>query len=617
MYLTGDARDGMEAAVGLPPLPVPGPRHRVQRLIACRSSSTTTAGRSARSSRSWRSGASPWRRRGRAAVPRATGLGRRRVRRRRLRGRAAGDRATRRWRSSAARSPSRRRAVSWPPDRLGPPAPDVRRRGGAPRGCGRWPIASRCSAARCDRNQVYLTDGVARHFRHRHREPAELAARRTPSRCRRRRRRARPPRPADLPPPLRPPRSPAAERAGARHRAAHRDGRVAHPWLRDHCVTARPWRDLRTVGAGTTRTSPTTTTAARLDVQAGHGTFISGIIRQQCPDARIHHRGVLSSYGDGDDVVGHRRHRAGHARPSERPVDIVVMSFGTYADDRPPPMATRHRAAARRQRSVVAAAGNNATSPAVLPGGAPRCRRRRRASTAAGGHGSPTSARGSTPARRRSTSSARSSTTSTIATDDGDAARAVPRAGRAWSGTSFAAPKVAGVIAQELYLHGGTAHEAWDRMRATGRLPLCPTSASLVNVLIGPERADCTRCNDGARDRRRGVVRRGSPDPRDRLDREAGGRARQRPGSAGSGCGCRADAELDTVRDAFDLPELAIADARHKHDRPKVERHDDCLLTVVPTAWYVDEREEVEFGELFLYAGATTCSACATARPRR
>ena len=63
------------------------------------------------------------------------------------------------------------------------------------------------------------------------------------------------------------------------------------------------------------------------------------------------------------------------------------------------------------------------------------------------------------------------------------------------------------------------------------------------------------------------------------------------------------DAELDLARDAFELPELAIADARNKHDRPKVERHDSCLLTVVPTARYVDEREEVEFGELFLYAG--------------
>jgi magnesium transporter len=63
------------------------------------------------------------------------------------------------------------------------------------------------------------------------------------------------------------------------------------------------------------------------------------------------------------------------------------------------------------------------------------------------------------------------------------------------------------------------------------------------------------------------------------------------------------DDELDQVRDAFGLPELAINDAREKHDRPKVERHDDCLLIVVPTARYVDEREEVEFGELFFYAG--------------
>lgn len=63
------------------------------------------------------------------------------------------------------------------------------------------------------------------------------------------------------------------------------------------------------------------------------------------------------------------------------------------------------------------------------------------------------------------------------------------------------------------------------------------------------------------------------------------------------------DAELDEVRDSFGLPELAVADARNKHDRPKVERHEDCLLTVVPTARYVDDREEVEFGELFFYAG--------------
>ncbi len=63
------------------------------------------------------------------------------------------------------------------------------------------------------------------------------------------------------------------------------------------------------------------------------------------------------------------------------------------------------------------------------------------------------------------------------------------------------------------------------------------------------------------------------------------------------------DDELDEVRDAFDLPELAVADARNNYDRPKVERHGDCLLTVVPTARYVDEREAIEFGEIFFYCG--------------
>jgi hypothetical protein len=42
-----------------------------------------------------------------------------------------------------------------------------------------------------------------------------------------------------------------------------------------------------------------------------------------------------------------------------------------------------------------------------------------------------------------------------------------------WSGTSFAAPKVAGVIAREMYLQGSTATQAWDRIRgrAAFRLP--------------------------------------------------------------------------------------------------------------------------------------------------
>ena len=42
-----------------------------------------------------------------------------------------------------------------------------------------------------------------------------------------------------------------------------------------------------------------TTSSGLLDFEAGHGTFIAGIVRQICPDAEIHPAGVLSSFGEG------------------------------------------------------------------------------------------------------------------------------------------------------------------------------------------------------------------------------------------------------------------------------------------------------------------------------
>jgi magnesium transporter len=62
--------------------------------------------------------------------------------------------------------------------------------------------------------------------------------------------------------------------------------------------------------------------------------------------------------------------------------------------------------------------------------------------------------------------------------------------------------------------------------------------------------------------------------------------------------------ELRATQKAFDIPDLVIEDALRKHDRPKVELHGSTMLTVVPTARYVDSREEVDFGELFFFVGA-------------
>ena len=50
-----------------------------------------------------------------------------------------------------------------------------------------------------------------------------------------------------------------------------------------------------------------------------------------------------------------------------------------------------------------------------------------------------------------------------------------------WSGTSFSGPKVAAAVAQELYLHGGTAREAWKRLSPPTALRL-PDLGVVVNI---------------------------------------------------------------------------------------------------------------------------------------
>ena len=64
------------------------------------------------------------------------------------------------------------------------------------------------------------------------------------------------------------------------------------------------------------------------------------------------------------------------------------------------------------------------------------------------------------------------------------------------------------------------------------------------------------------------------------------------------------DDEMDAVARAFDLPELAVEDAEHAHQRPKLEDYERSFFVVLRTARYDDQREEVEFGEIHLFIGA-------------
>lgn len=85
-------------------------------------------------------------------------------------------------------------------------------------------------------------------------------------------------------------------------------------------------------------------------------------------------------------------------------------------------------------------------------------------------------------------------------------------------------------------------------------------------------------------------------------------------------------AELAEVQGLFGLHDLAVEDAQTLHLRPKVEQYEggDVLFAVIRTAQYVDESEEVDFGEvsIFLSPGFAitirhgVASELATARQR-
>jgi magnesium transporter len=62
-------------------------------------------------------------------------------------------------------------------------------------------------------------------------------------------------------------------------------------------------------------------------------------------------------------------------------------------------------------------------------------------------------------------------------------------------------------------------------------------------------------------------------------------------------------AELEEARVRFDLPALAVEDARETHQRPKLEDYGADTFVVLKTARYHEAREVVEFGEVHLFVG--------------
>jgi magnesium transporter len=61
--------------------------------------------------------------------------------------------------------------------------------------------------------------------------------------------------------------------------------------------------------------------------------------------------------------------------------------------------------------------------------------------------------------------------------------------------------------------------------------------------------------------------------------------------------------EFRSVREEFNLHPLAVEDAIKAHQRPKLEEFGDSLFLVLKPARYIDETEEVEFGEILIFMG--------------
>jgi magnesium transporter len=61
--------------------------------------------------------------------------------------------------------------------------------------------------------------------------------------------------------------------------------------------------------------------------------------------------------------------------------------------------------------------------------------------------------------------------------------------------------------------------------------------------------------------------------------------------------------EFDSVAGEVGLHTLAVKAATRVHQRPRVERYGETLFVAIRAARYVEEKEEVEFGEIHAFVG--------------
>lgn len=91
-----------------------------------------------------------------------------------------------------------------------------------------------------------------------------------------------------------------------------------------------------------------------LDDETGHGTFIAGIVLQLAPTARVELTKVLDSEGYGSEVA------IALAIVAHRDADVINLSLGGFSDDNQEPIALRDALAKVSQTTAVVASAGNA-----------------------------------------------------------------------------------------------------------------------------------------------------------------------------------------------------------------------------------------------------------------
>jgi subtilisin family serine protease len=199
-----------------------------------------------------------------------------------------------------------------------------------------------------------------------------------------------------------------------------------------------------------------------LDFEAGHGTFITGVIAQVAPGAKVLARKAVDTWGVTDDLAVAEAVRRAVADGAH----IINLSLGGYTMAGLPPIAVTTAVGGLKKEKgsgvvFVAAAGNDAVDrpfyPAALSnviGVAALGSQKRRAGFSNFGPWVDACAEGE---RLLSTFA-----TGTVMTDsDGDGRHdEFPEPYAHWSGTSFAAPQVSAAIAARMSATGESAEQA-------------------------------------------------------------------------------------------------------------------------------------------------------------